>query len=202
MKKEWQVEPDIGSCPRDIEGIVIGDEGCIHRALDSRLIPWVKRAQKKGLAVRYVTPLVPNKYIEELFYFIFQLAKITKIKITFNDYGMLDRCRELIEKERIIPVVGRIITRSITDCPWYEELLKHEKLDLAVAVIGSNLVHSAKWEVLRKYKIREIEVNMNQGLNLADLHKNNLAVTCYSSEYFGVSRKSMLQRQMAGVETA
>lgn len=181
MKKELQIDLSGQDNPVNVDGIVIGDEGCIYRVLDPRWITWVEQAKKRNLTVRYVTPPVPNKYIEELFYYINNLTTISKLKVTFNDYGMLHRCKELIEKDKIIPVFGRVITHSITDCPWYEELLKHEDPELAMAVTGSNLAHPSKWKVLREFNIREIELNINDRGNAAELHQNNLVLTGYNS---------------------
>lgn len=181
MKKEWQVDIYGKDTPVNIDGIVIGDEGCIYRALDPRWVPWVEQAEKRSQTVRYVTPPVPNKYTEELFQYIIKLAVISKIKVTFNDYGMLYCCKELIEKERIIPVLGRIITRSITDCPWNKELMRYEEPKLAMAVTGNNLAHLSKWEVFRKFCIREVELNMLHSLNKMQLDGGNLILTGYNS---------------------
>jgi hypothetical protein len=181
MKKEWQVDIHGGEWPVDADGIVTGDEGCIHRALNPGWIRWVEQAEKRDYPVRYVTPPVPNQYTEELFRYISNLADITRLKVTFNDYGMLYRCKELIEKTKIVPVLGRVITHSITDCPWHEELLKHEAPGLAVAVTGSNLAHPSKWEVFREFNILEIELNILHREDLADLHENNLVLIGYNS---------------------
>lgn len=181
MKLEWQVDINRKELPDQISGIVIGDEGCIYRTLDSRWIGWAEKALTKNLVIRYVTPIVPNQYIEELFHYIVDLTAIAKLKVTFNDYGMLYRCKPLIEKELITPVLGRIITRSILDCPWHEELLKHEEPHLATAITGSNLRHPSKREVMQKFTIKEIELNINNLQDVAQLRNNNLLITCYCS---------------------
>lgn len=181
MKKEWQADIHGREWPVDADGIVIGDEGCIHRALNPGWTSWVEQAEKRDFPVRYVTPPVPNQYTEELFRYISNLAHITRIKVTFNDYGMLYRCKELIAKTKIVPVLGRVITRSVTDCPWHEELLKHEDPGLTGAVTGSNLAHPSKWEVFRKLNIREIELNIHHRGNVKELQENNLVLTGYRS---------------------
>ncbi len=181
MKLEWQVDINRIELPEQIFGIVIGDEGCIYRTLDSRWIGWVEKALTKNLVIRYVTPIVPNQYIEELFNYIVDLTAIVKLKVTFNDYGMLYRCKQLIEKDLITPVLGRIITRSIVDCPWIDELLKHEDPSLTVAITGSNLVHQSKWDIMQKYRIKEIEVNSSTLKDAVQLRRNRLILTGYTS---------------------
>jgi hypothetical protein len=199
MKKEWWVDIHAESWPDYAEGIVIGDEGCIYRTLIPNWLPWVDRANESGLTVRLETPPVPNNKVEELFSFIQKIAGKTNLKVTFNDFGMLYRCKELIEKTLIIPVVGRIITRSIMDCPWYDELLKHENPELTSAVTGGNFVHRSKWEILKRYNIHEIELNINYINNLERLRSSGLVLTgnlsnslisvgrlCYSARWQGL----------------
>ncbi|MFR7597489.1 MAG: hypothetical protein ACLUVI_10330 [Acutalibacteraceae bacterium] len=77
--------------------------------------------------------------------------------MTFNDWGLLYKCWPLIEKQQIIPVLGRIITRSITDCPWHTKILEAEQRSKEMAL--SSFIHKSKLGILEKYKIKEIEVN-------------------------------------------
>lgn len=181
MGKEWQVDIAKTKWPENIEGIVIGDEGCIYRSLDLRWISWVERALNRNVALRYLTPPVPNKNVEELFNYIVNLTTLTTPKVSFNDFGMLYRCQELIKRKKIIPVLGRIITRSILDCPWYKELLKNENPELITAITGSNFVHRSKWEVLRQFDIDEIELNITNNKDASHLKEMGFRLTYYKS---------------------
>lgn len=73
---------------------------------------------------------------------------------------MLYKCKELIKDGRIIPVLGRILTHSIIDCPWYSRILAHEEPELSSAVSGYTFVHAAKWSVINIFNINEIEINI------------------------------------------
>ena len=144
-------------------GIVVGDEGCIYAALSEQIEQIIKIAQNKSLSVRYVTPFVPEKYMSQIHNRIEEFTKSNQVKVVFNDYGSLYRCKSLIENKRIIPVLGRILTRSIIDCPWADKLLSNEFKEYSDIILGLNFNHGSKLEFLKKCHIEEIEVNIPKG---------------------------------------
>ena len=108
-------------------------------------------------------------------------------KVTFNDWGLLYKCWPLIEKQQIIPVLGRIITRSITDCPWHTKILEAEQRSKEMAL--SSFIHKSKLGILEKYKIKEIEVNAIDPNALTFYHDHHINVTCYeNSRILSVAR--------------
>lgn len=183
--------------------VVIGHEGCVYRALSSMNRDCVLAATLRGNDVRFVTPLVPERYVEDLRRKIDDLSRFRVLKVVFNDYGLLYACSDLISKGRIIPVLGRIITRSIIDCPWHDRILSSENDDIRDAVYGNSFVHKAKLDILDQYQIKEIETNWysseyidelaRQGLKITVYGENSLISTsrvCYEAYWRGVAIQS------------
>lgn len=163
-------------------GLVLGDEGCVHRAYDSRWISIFREGISKGLSIRYLTPTVPQKHVKELYAHIEALSLYGEFKVTFNDYGFLYACKELIEQKRVIPVLGRILTRSIFDCAWHKRLLENENSELVKAVAGHSFANNEKLELIRSFGIDEIEINLlSDDYTLAYFNEQKIRVTGYLS---------------------
>lgn len=165
----------------NIKGIVLGDEGCVYKALDETVPVQMKQGLNRGFSIRFVTSFVPDAYIEAMYERIELLSKIANIKVTFNDYGLLYRCKKLIESERITAVLGRLLTHSIIDCPWHGKLLRHEPPELAKAVTGQNFHHEAKISLISDMGVREIEVNALDNSEIC-LDNWNIATAAYTDD--------------------
>lgn len=161
-------------------GIVIGDEGCIYRLIHNDILEMAKEAGKRKINVRLLTPFVPDKYMEQAYNQIEKISNVCKLKVTFNDYGLLHRCKKIIESGNIIPVAGRILTRSIIDCPWYSKLLTHENEELKDAIVGSNYYHSSKWDTIKKCGINELEINTIEDKYDDEIEKSGFDTTYHA----------------------
>ena len=93
--------------------------------------------------------------------YLILLSEQTQIKVVFNDTGLLYSLKKQILENKIIPVFGRILTKSIIDCQWYENIICDENNDVKNALSGNTFCHYAKMKVLEFYNIKEIEVNLN-----------------------------------------
>ena len=197
--KEWQVKDFEGFLFNDdCQAIVFGDEGCIYKALDSKWIELFNRYGNKEIMLRYLTPVVPQKYIYQIYKYIEKMADIKKIKVTFNDYGLLYICRDLIAKGKIIPVLGRILSRSITDCAWYHKLLENEEEELFKLITNHSFNDERKIEILNKFGIKEIEINIgndeykllkNSNIDLTIYISNAIVAVgrlCYAARWYGI----------------
>lgn len=187
--------------PTKSAGVVLGDEGCIYRALDDKWRIIFQKATEEGFSVRYLTPIVPQKHVDEMFLRIKDLASKAKFKVTFNDYGLLYMCRDLIAKDKIIPVAGRIITRSVLDCPWYKRLFENEPAELSRVMSNYSFSHRAKDDFLKDYGIKEIELNLRELGDFNVLKKEGLILTghisnaiisvgrhCFTARWYGLQK--------------
>lgn len=179
MIKEIRVNNKDDNLPGDAAGIVVGDEGCIYRLLDEKVRDIVRHYQSLNKGIRLLTPFIPNKFMGSIYKIIEELSSRDGIKITFNDYGLLHKCSELIFNNKITAVLGRSLTRSIVDCPWHKELFKHEDNELTDSFINYSFLHQGKHDVLRDYNIKEIEINVAETKHLDKLSLTGLDLTCY-----------------------
>ncbi len=180
MKKEFQIASNERlNLQSDFMGIVLGDEGCVYRSLDSRWMEIAEESIRSGLTVRYLTPIVPDQYVDELYEYINKMTINSNIKVTFNDFGLLSKCRSLIEKKKITPVLGRILSRSVCECPWYKELLKYEDPELAAVLITNTFNHQIKKDILKEFNIKEIELNQQDLTFFNGADKEELKFTTY-----------------------
>ncbi len=183
MRREYRIVSNESSLNplQDFSGIVLGDEGCIYKAMDEGWMETADKALKNGLAVRYLTPVVPECYVDKLYQRIKIMSAEAIIKVTFNDYGLLSLCRPLIERGQIIPVLGRILSRSVCECPWHKELLKYEEPELAAVVAANTLKHQAKIDIFNTYNIQEFELNQQEVSELKKYGFDNIKLTTYQS---------------------
>ena len=160
-----------------VSGIVFGSETCVYKALNEEVI---STNVINMTNIRYVTPMIPEGYIEKMYRYIKKLVAYGELKVTFNDYGLLYRCRDLIQLKVIIPVLGRVLTRSIIDCPSYSFILQNESESLRKAIVGTTWNHESKLLLLKAYGIREIEVNMIYDESFCFLKQNGILLTAHS----------------------
>lgn len=185
------------SLDKTVSGVVIGSETCIYSALNPR---WFEDHMTDDTTfIRYLTPMIPEGYIEKTYAYIKALCSDNRIKVTFNDYGLLYRCKELILSEAIIPVLGRVLTRSMIDCPWYHFILKNENDELKDATVGTTSNHESKWYIWNDYLIREIEVNMIQDNSFKYLKEKNIQITAHAENTLLSVSKTCFTARCRGV---
>lgn len=160
------------------ENIVLGSEICPVHLLKQMNKEIINVAARKKKQIRFVTPIVPQKYIDEIYDVICSLP--ANSKVTFNDYGLLYKCRGIISSNRLVPVLGRIITHSLIDCPWYESIVKYDNQYMNI-LKRNNMDFASKIEFMRDLGIKEIEVNNCPQDSLANFHKNGIGVVQYST---------------------
>jgi len=170
------------------KGVVLGDEGCIYLCLHDSVLDWAKKCKKQQKAVRFLTPIVPDRYMEDIVKRIEDLSMIMQLKITFNDYGLLHRCSKLIENKNIIPVFGRVLTRSMLDCNWIKRLLTNESDKSIAALQEYSLMDNEKIKLLKEFHIQEIEVNYHPE-KIAELKEAvKLPIVIYNNQLLSVGR--------------
>ena len=162
-------------------GVVIGHEGCIYRALDRNNLVIADFCARNNIQIRFVTPIIPESFMETALSFIKELVDIAEaviLKITFNDLGLFHSC--LPFSDHFIPVLGRIISRSLIDCPWYNRLISNETSDVQQALMGYTFFHESKKQMFLLHGVQEVEVNVAPFQYLRELVEQNIEITVYS----------------------
>ena len=189
-------------------GIVIGDEGCIYVALSDEWDAIQAYANANNLKVRYETPLTGEKYMQKMYDKIVSLSEAGPIKVSFNDYGLLHKCKKIIEEHRIEAVLGRILTRSFIDCPWAEKLLQHEDKSVSEAILGFSFSHEQKMALIEEFHINELEINIPKiahyemvlpDVNLTAYYSNSIISVgrvCFQARYLNYPIENCVARRI------
>ena len=141
--------------------ISIGDEGCIWKlpCIDE-LKELSQKVLDKGYKLKIITPRIPQEHFNKVVDRIKSLNEITRnYTLVINDLGLLDYCYD----NNILPdkiSMGRSISRSIEECPWYKEMVKNEKENLQLDLTSNSLVEEEKIELFSKYGVDEIESSL------------------------------------------
>lgn len=178
--KEKQIKME-EQFPEECKAVVLGDEGCVHKALHERWSILLKRAVEQGKEVRFITPMIPDKYCSSMYDYIKEMCSLTTLKVTFNDYGFLFMCKPLIQEKKIIPVIGRVLTRSMLDCAWHEKLLEGEEEEQAQILRKHSLLHSNKLDLLQEIGVQEVELNIESYESVKELQKQGIHCICYGN---------------------
>lgn len=190
MRIEYRIS-NVDEIKDFMEYIVIGNEGCVYSFLSGKNNEIVKKAVEHTLNIRVLTPLIPDGYIDKVYNRIMQWTQYNQnMKITFNDFGLLYKCASLISEHKITPVCGRIISRSIIDCPWYKELLQDEKEEIKSAILNYNFLHNSKIEFIKCFGMSEIELNYHAIYKEALLYldQQNIKLTTHNNVLLSVGR--------------
>lgn len=159
-------------------GKLIGSEGCVFK-LEKDLEILLNRKEYIREEIRILTPPIPLFWVNTVYTKIQKLTLVSKVKMVFNDFGMLYKCKQLIEEEKIIPVLGRVLTKSFSDCPWFEKLIRYESIQVQKMMRGNTFEDTNKLVFLKEFKIREIEVNANNSINKRYFNHIGILLTTY-----------------------
>lgn len=172
------------------QSIAVGNEGCVYYLLGAQVENILNQCVIQKKKVRIITPFIPNDYLERVFLMITHWSEvIPNLKVTFNDWGLIYACKDLIEQEKIVPVLGRILTRSMIDCPWYDKLLLSENQEARDATFGYNLYHDSKLNLLNEFHIQEVELNYHPEYVKEWLAiKQSIKITCHPNNLISVGR--------------
>ncbi|WP_066495027.1 hypothetical protein [Abyssisolibacter fermentans] len=158
--------------------IVLGHETCANAFISSMGTFNFDKFEQKN--IRIVTPMVPQKLIDKIFNIINEIAAKKKIKVVFNDVGLLYMCKNLIDNNKINPVIGRILTHSFFDCPWSSKILECENNDVKSAFNQYFCLDHSKKKLFEEYNVKEFELNYHKGDAAYNLKKNGFKVTTYN----------------------
>lgn len=161
---------------QNVPNVVLGSELCPLRAVGLYQKKLVEAAVYQKKNIRFVTPITPQSYVDMIMEIIYDLPVATKV--TFNDFGILFACKSIIKCGKIRPVLGRIITRSLIDCPWFEKIINNEEENEDLLNLN-NMTFDAKIDFLKEWNINEIEVNNCPPESLRYFHDNNILVAQY-----------------------
>lgn len=141
--------------------ISVGDEGCIWKLPEtSELKILADKILSKGYSFKFITPRVPQEHFETVINIIKFLSEQTKkYTLVINDFGVLEYAYE----NHFLPEgisIGRSISRSVEECPWYEDVIKNEGEKFKIDLSTNNFTDNEKIDLFRDYGVDEIESSL------------------------------------------
>jgi hypothetical protein len=156
--------------------IGLGDETCIHQLFPSKdLLKGLEKIAKAGRQARVVTPLISNLYIEKVANLIGDIVQLEiPIAISFNDYGLLYKCRNLVREPNKIFSLGRLLAKSVDNWPWKDRIVDNESKSVRNNLLQNNSCHDIKLAFLKQFGVSSVELNYKPAqLAYLDGYKKN-----------------------------
>jgi hypothetical protein len=143
----------------EANSVGLGDEGCAYRipsASDIRSA--FTSIIESGKRPRLITPRTAENQFDKVKKAVEAAAGFGSMAdLIVNDLGVLKLCRDLSSGAGIY--IGRLVSRSITDCPWYDMVLKGENQSVGNTLLRHGFDHGEKFIMLHEFGIEGIEVN-------------------------------------------
>lgn len=191
IEKRFYDYNGILNTPTDDEvGIIsFGSEGCINRLpTESELVKILTYCKERRISAKCVFPrlgVFDIPIAERLLDVLYQSNQ--SVQIVINDIGCLYYCKKFMD--RITIFLGRQLSRSIVDCPWYRNVLLHESEEMKMNLMQLSFNFKEKQELLLEYGVKGLEINTVLGVEesakyLADfgfllsIHVNDYLLTC------------------------
>ncbi|MBS5842950.1 MAG: hypothetical protein KIC77_05650 [Clostridiales bacterium] len=150
--------------------------------------------------LKIVTPRIAQNELRETMDLLKRIFDLNiPIDIVVNDWGLLKYCS--VKKNVFNIHIGRQLSRSLVDCPWHEEILKNEKINVQ-EIMREHPFNSTKMiKTLKEMGVVGIELNsLERGMNLQFLLKSNLEVSIHEKNYLiTCGRTCLAQKILQGI---
>lgn len=164
--------------------ISIGDEGCVYRLPNkSEIKHQLEQIFGMGIKARFVTPKAGEREINVISNAVRTVAEFGKeVDLIINDLGVLQICRKMkLEYPNINIILGRLMTRSIIDCPWGELAIRNESSEIKEDFKRHSYDQKEKIELMHQVGVKGIEVNSIKGIadSITRIMENNIDVSVH-----------------------
>jgi len=157
---------DLGSALKsESKSIAIGLEYCSRFISDKKkvleILDLIINAQKQPVLV---TPSVCATEFNLVRSIVLEaLGKYPDLQIIFNDFGLLRAIANSFKHNQLSTWwAGRLISRTMSDWPWFETILRSEREDVYNGFLSSSTNHPEIVSLLRMMGIGGIEMNNTQ----------------------------------------
>lgn len=204
MKNEYRYTwidqiPDDGVKEADI--LSFGSESCIIPVLHiERCWSLFLSLIEKEKCLKIITPRIAQSEIKEIIDLIDRIFDLDiSIDIVINDLGLLKYCST---RNNVFNIhIGRQLSRSLVDCPWHEEILKNEEIDVQEIMRGHPFNSENLIRILKGRGVRGIELNsLEGGMNLQSLRECDMELSIHEKNYLiTCGRTCLAKRILQGV---
>ncbi len=165
------------------DSIGLGSETCVHRLFPFEgLLKDLKTIVNTGIRARLVTPLLSNSFVGKISRLVEQVIRSEMpVDITFNDYGLLYKNRELLQNSNQKYTLGRLLAKSVDNWPWNSRIVEHETEYAREYILQNNCCYDKKLIFLKQLGISSVEFNYkpSQLSCLSSLKKHGIEVLAH-----------------------
>ena len=186
----------------EAHSIGLGDEGCAYRIPSaSHIRSAFTSIIKSGKRPRLITPHTAENQLDKVKKAVEAAAGFGSMAdLIVNDLGILKLCRDLNSGAGIY--IGWLVSRSITDCPWYDMVLKGENQSVKNTLLRHSFDHIEKFILLHEFGIEGVEVNNINGIgeSIKRISRNGFKVFIHMGRRFLTAGRNCATARYLGLE--
>ncbi|WP_410769399.1 hypothetical protein [Fontibacillus sp. BL9] len=177
--------------------VFLGDEGCVYKLPHKAEIVQLQNALK-NTEIHIITPLVSQKNLQYAKEVIDELISTHLIhSLTFNDYGLLYYTVNKYPNGHVKYYLGRLLTKSFSDCPWSDHLNREEDDSIKAYMNGFVLNDPRKINMFKSMGIKGAHLSVSkkniEGLN--EITETGLEVIVHMNTIIGSASRICSQAQ-------
>ncbi|CAM4256344.1 MAG: hypothetical protein E7L01_04035 [Paenibacillus macerans] len=177
--------------------VFLGSEGCIYKLPHKNEIVDLKN-KIKDMEIHIITPLVSQMNLQLAKDAIDDLISANAIdSITFNDYGVLYYVANKYKYSNIKFYLGRLLTKSFSDCPWSDHLNRNEEDFVKKYMNGFALNDPRKIKMFKDMGIEgaHLSANHKNAEGLKEIAQNGFDIIVHLNTIIGSSSRICSQAQ-------
>lgn len=168
----------------DADIISFGSESCITPFLDinDHWIAFIGLFDI-GKRVKIVTPRITQNELTDTVNLLRKIITLHRtVDIVVNDWGLLQFCSEYSDYLNIH--IGRQLCRSLLDCPWYQEILENESIDVRDIIASHPYKNIERIKMLQVRGMKGLELNaLFQSFDFQPIIDLNIEIAAHCDTY-------------------
>lgn len=178
--------------------ISVGSEMCIHLFPNSDSLKKILLiCKEKGKIAKCVFPRIDAFSVSKMDEIMEILIDANQdIQVVINDWGCLQYSRDFSGKIEFY--LGRQLTRSIVDCPWYESVIEGEDDDIKRDLLQIPFYFQEKLNMLHEYGISGFELNSIKDVeeSISVLSRLGWKISVHLNEYLLTCGKNCISQRI------
>lgn len=183
-------------CP-EVDIVSVGNESCMKPFLkiDKQWNDFLKLIDSE-LRVKVVLGRVAQSELEDTLCLLQKMLALQRnIEVVLNDWGIIHFCAHDNHLAKIH--IGRQLCRSISDCPWYKEIVDNETTEIREIIESHPFSDIDRMRTLRELRIQGLEINSVLSKETVDLlleTEMEIAINC--DEYLLTCGRTCLSKRI------
>jgi hypothetical protein len=139
--------------------ISVGHTGCVHKMKDIGFDD-IETLLLTGKEVKIETPIIFQNQLETFSHKIKQWLDYP-ISLVINDWGLLHWLNEIQVPSHVSLSLGRNLVYSYFNCPWHEDILMEEEVEMRNQWLSVNLANPTLLTSILRMGVQGIELDLS-----------------------------------------